>query len=102
MRVGRLLTYEQIIDDGPDKGITLCAEESELGLRLMESLSPAMQKKAQLYSGLHNSAMPEGRWNPADQVRVSSTGHKSRLTYTRRDIWLAPFKTTELSLTKAS
>ncbi|EQB53650.1 hypothetical protein CGLO_06609 [Colletotrichum gloeosporioides Cg-14] len=68
-----------IIDDGPDKGITLCAEESELGLRLMQSLSPAMQKKAQLYSGLHDSAMPEGRWNPADQRHLAGAFQDNRV-----------------------
>ncbi|KAH0433364.1 hypothetical protein CcaCcLH18_05893 [Colletotrichum camelliae] len=68
-----------IIDDGPDRGITLSAEESELGLRLMQSLSPEMQKKAQLYSGLHDSAMPEGRWNPADQRHLAGAFQDNRV-----------------------
>ncbi|CAI0642326.1 unnamed protein product [Colletotrichum noveboracense] len=51
----------------------------ELGLRLMESLSPAMQKKAQLYSGLHDSAIPEGRWNPADQRHLAGAFQDNRV-----------------------
>ncbi|KAI8202206.1 hypothetical protein K4K52_006642 [Colletotrichum sp. SAR 10_76] len=62
-----------IIDEGPDKGLTLCANESQLGLRLMQSLSPEIQQKAQVYSKMHDPAMSEDRWHPADQVIRSLT-----------------------------
>lgn len=64
------LTCSQIIDEGPDKGLTLCANESQLGLRLMQSLSPEIQQKAQVYSKMHDPAMSEDRWHPADQVTM--------------------------------
>ena len=56
------------IDSGPDKGIEICAKEGELGLELMQSLPPYLQRKAQTYANLHDDAMPDGRWNLADQV----------------------------------
>ncbi|KAM6529323.1 hypothetical protein FALCPG4_007462 [Fusarium falciforme] len=56
-----------VIDSGPDKGIEICAEEGRLGWQLMQSLAPEHQRKAQVYAMMHDSAMPKGRWNPADQ-----------------------------------
>jgi hypothetical protein len=60
----------KVIDHGPDDGTELCSQEAALGLELMQSLSPELQKKAQIYSQMHDPAIPEGRWNPADQVYV--------------------------------
>ena len=60
----------QIIDTGPYRGTKICDREEELGLQLMRSLSPALQRRAQIYALMHDPAMPEGRWNPADQVRA--------------------------------
>lgn len=34
----------------------------------MQSLSPQLQEKAQIYAQMHDPAMPVGRWNLADQV----------------------------------
>lgn len=59
----------KIIDEGPDAGIELCVKEADLGLKLMQSFSPQLQKKAQIYSEMHDLSMPAGRWNLADQVR---------------------------------
>lgn len=64
-----ILTSFKIIDHGPDQGIELCADESRLGLKLMQSLPPNLQRLAQVYPNMMDSSMPEGRWNPADQVR---------------------------------
>lgn len=35
----------------------------------MRSLPPELREKATIYKQLHDPTMPEGRWNPADQVR---------------------------------
>lgn len=64
-----ILTSFKIIDHGPDQGIELCADESWLGLRLMQSLPPDLQRLAQVYPNMMDASMPEDRWNPADQVR---------------------------------
>ncbi|KAF5528354.1 hypothetical protein CGCA056_v001327 [Colletotrichum aenigma] len=68
-----------IIDEGPDKGLTLCANESQLGLRLMQSLSPEIQQKAQVYSKMHDPAMSEDRWHPADQRHLAGAFHDNRI-----------------------
>lgn len=62
----------KVIDHGPDQGIELCADESWLGLKLMQSLPPDLQSAAQVYPDLMDPSMPEGRWNPADQVHTYS------------------------------
>jgi hypothetical protein len=45
--------------------------ESSSALELMQSLCPELQQKAQIYKKMHDPAMPEGRWHPADQVSDS-------------------------------
>ncbi|KAH8738418.1 hypothetical protein BGZ61DRAFT_544879 [Ilyonectria robusta] len=68
-----------IIDTGPDKGIELCEKEGQLGLYLMQSLSPELQQKAQIYSHMHDQAMPEGRWNPADERHMAGAFQDNRV-----------------------
>ncbi|KAH7020545.1 hypothetical protein EDB80DRAFT_747012 [Ilyonectria destructans] len=68
-----------IIDAGPDKGIRLCSKEEDLGLLLMLSLPPDMQRKTQVYSQMHDSAMPENRWNPADQRHLAGAFQDNRI-----------------------
>lgn len=63
-----VLTSFKIIDHGPDQGLELCADESRLGLKLMQSLPPHMQRVAQTYPDMTDPAMTEDSWNPADQV----------------------------------
>lgn len=48
----------------------MLSKEGELGLRLMQSLPHDAQKVAQIYTRMHDPAMPEWRWNRADQVRT--------------------------------
>ena len=67
----------KIIDHGPDQGIELCADEGWFGLKLMQSLPPHMQRVAQIYPQMTDPAMPEDRWNPADQVRSYDTAEIS-------------------------
>lgn len=73
-RSGIVLTGFKVIDYGPDQGIELCADEGQLGLQLMQSLPPHMQRAAQIYPSMVDSTMPEDRWNPADQVSDCSRG----------------------------
>jgi hypothetical protein len=51
------------IDDGPWAGTTIMRQEEAAGLKLMQSLSPDLQKKAQIYKLMKDPAMPPGRWN---------------------------------------
>ncbi|KAF4773411.1 hypothetical protein HER10_EVM0000103 [Colletotrichum scovillei] len=68
-----------IIDEGLDKGLTLCANEGQLGLQLMQSLPPMLQQKAQIYPTMKDPAMPEGRWNPADQRHMAGAFQDNRV-----------------------
>lgn len=56
-----------VIDSGPDAGMRLFDVEEEVGLSLMQSLSVEQRARATSYRLLHDPAMPEGRWHPADQ-----------------------------------
>ncbi|KAK7448979.1 hypothetical protein Landi51_06059 [Colletotrichum acutatum] len=73
------LTVRKIIDEGLDKGLTLCANEGQLGLQLMQSLPPELQRKAQIYPTMKDPAMPEGRWNPADQRHMAGAFQDNRV-----------------------
>ncbi|KAJ5773447.1 hypothetical protein N7457_008343 [Penicillium paradoxum] len=68
-----------IIDAGPNKGTQLFIPEAKLGLQLMQSLSPEQQSQAQIYVGLHDPAMPEDRWNLADQRHLAGTSQDNRV-----------------------
>lgn len=46
------------IDAGPYAGTRILTREEELGLRLMQGLSPKLQKEAQIYEEMHDSMMP--------------------------------------------
>lgn len=56
-----------IVDAGPHAGLSLFSDEEDFGLELMRSLSPDMQNRAQTYAEMHDPAMPDWRWNFADQ-----------------------------------
>jgi hypothetical protein len=48
--------------------VRLLTTEARVGLDLMQSLSPELQVRARVYKRMHDPAMPEGRWHPADEV----------------------------------
>lgn len=56
-----------LIDAGPHAGTRILHVEEALGLKLMQSLTPELQGKAQIYKGLKPPAMPDWRWGPDDQ-----------------------------------
>lgn len=79
-----LIFFGQIIDSGDLSGVALCADEEIYGLKLMQTLPADLQQKAQVHSTLQSESMPEGRWNPADQVDTKSparTTHRARKEY---------------------
>ncbi|KAL2132627.1 hypothetical protein VTI74DRAFT_3566 [Chaetomium olivicolor] len=68
-----------VIDAGPHRGTRILQHEQELGLRLMQSLSPEMRGKAQLYKLLRDPAMPRGRWNHDDQRHLCGAYRDNRV-----------------------
>ncbi len=68
-----------VIDVGPDAGLSLFDDEERVGLALMRSLSPALREKATIYKKMLDPAMPEGRWHPADQRHLSGAFHDNRI-----------------------
>ena len=66
------------IDSGPYKGTRILTHEEALGLKLMQSLSPELQKKTQIYKQMHDPAMPEGRWNRDDQRHLCGAYRDNR------------------------
>ncbi|CEN59955.1 hypothetical protein ASPCAL02396 [Aspergillus calidoustus] len=67
------------IDAGPWKGTRILHVEERLGLQLMQSLSPELQAKAQVYKEMHDAAMPPGRWNRDDQRHLCGAYRDNRI-----------------------
>lgn len=68
-----------LIDDGPYKGTRILEKEESLGLRLMQSLSPELQNRAQIYQLMKDPAMPYGRWNHDDQRHLCGAYRDNRI-----------------------
>ncbi|KAH7417765.1 hypothetical protein BKA64DRAFT_179197 [Cadophora sp. MPI-SDFR-AT-0126] len=68
-----------VIDSGPDQGLVMFTRESDVALDLMNSLSPELRIRAQIFKHMHDAAMPEGRWNPADQRHLAGAFQDNRL-----------------------
>ena len=71
------------IDCGPDAGLALFLDEERIGLELMRALPDTLQQQAQVYKLMHDPAMPEGRWHPADQRHLGGA---------YRDNWIIPYE----------
>jgi hypothetical protein len=54
-------------------------KEAEIGLKLMQSLSPELQSKARICSQMHDPALPADRWNPADQHHLAGATQDNRV-----------------------
>lgn len=67
------------IDEGPYKGTTILKKEEALGLKLMQSLSPELRKKAQIFEKMLDPAMPPGRWNKDDQRHYCGAYRDNRI-----------------------
>jgi hypothetical protein len=71
------------IDCGPHAGLELFRDEERIGLELMRALPDATRQQAQVYQLMHDPAMPEGRWHPADQRHLGGA---------YRDNWIVPYE----------
>jgi hypothetical protein len=67
------------IDSGPYKGTRILTNEEHLGLQLMQSLSPDLQAKTQIYKLMKDPQMPEGRWNRDDQRHLCGAYRDNRI-----------------------
>ncbi|GAB1311112.1 Putative holliday junction ATP-dependent DNA helicase [Madurella fahalii] len=68
-----------LIDAGLHRGTRILEEEERLGLRLMQSLPPSQQARAQVYKLLRDPAMPHGRWNHDDQRHLCGAYRDNRV-----------------------
>ncbi|KAL2829625.1 hypothetical protein BJY01DRAFT_240600 [Aspergillus pseudoustus] len=68
-----------VIDSGPFTGSTLFTREETLGLRFMQQLPPHLRAKAQIFKDMHDTAMPDWRWNPADQRHLCGAFQDNRV-----------------------
>ncbi|RGP61668.1 hypothetical protein FLONG3_10454 [Fusarium longipes] len=68
-----------LIDDGPYKGTRILHREEDLGLQLMQSLSPDQQTAAQVYKLMKDPAMPHARWNHDDQRHLCGAYRDNRV-----------------------
>jgi hypothetical protein len=67
------------IDDGRWNGTTIMRHEEAKGLKLMQSLPPELQQRAQTYKLMHDPAMPPGRWNRDDQRHLCGAYRDNRI-----------------------
>ena len=67
------------IDSGPNAGLRLFDAEEAGGLALMRSLSPELRERSTIYRQMHDPAMPEGRWHPADQRHLGGAFQDNRV-----------------------
>lgn len=68
-----------VVDTGPHSGTRILNVEEELGLKLMQSLSPEQQGKAQIYKQMKDPEMPKGRWNHDDQRHLCGAYRDNRI-----------------------
>lgn len=66
------------IDAGPHAGTRILQVEEALGLQLMQSLSPDVQRRAQTYQHMVDPAMPPGRINKDDQRHLCGAYRDNR------------------------
>ena len=74
-----------IIDEGEWAGTEILHKEGNLGLKLMQSLRPEQQKRAQIYKLLKDPAMEQtgdlitDRWNKDDQRHLCGAFRDNRI-----------------------
>jgi Protein of unknown function (DUF3500) len=68
-----------VIDTGPDAGLTLFGDEERLGLELMRSLPGALQTQALVYRLMRDPAMPPGRYHRSDQRQLGGAFQDNRI-----------------------
>ncbi|CAK7229024.1 hypothetical protein SCUCBS95973_007077 [Sporothrix curviconia] len=68
-----------LIDAGPYKGSRILTVEEATGLELMQSLAPATQAAAQIYTQMRDPTMPRGRWNHDDQRHLCGAYRDNRV-----------------------
>ncbi|KAL4937369.1 hypothetical protein BDV06DRAFT_232639 [Aspergillus oleicola] len=67
------------IDSGEYKGTRILHVEEELGLKLMQSLAPEVQRKTIVFEKMKDPAMPPGRWNRDDQRHLCGAYRDNRI-----------------------
>ena len=67
------------IDRGPHSDTKILVREEILGLKLMQGLSPELQKQARVFEEMKDSMMPPGRWNQDDQRHLCGAYRDNRV-----------------------
>jgi Protein of unknown function (DUF3500) len=67
------------IDEGPHKGLRLFRTEELVALELMQSLSPELQAKATLSTGMDGDSLSADRWNPFDERHLAGARQDNRV-----------------------
>jgi hypothetical protein len=68
-----------VIDEGPDAGLTLFDDEERIGLQLIRSLTPDLRDKAIAFRQMVDPAMPESRKHPGDQRHLGGAFQDNRI-----------------------
>ena len=68
-----------VIDEGPERGLTLFTKQEQAGLALMRLLDDETRAHAQIYTQLQDPAMPEWRHHRADQRHLGGAFQDNRI-----------------------
>lgn len=68
-----------VIDRGDGKDYAMFTDEEARGLKLMQSLSPELQKRATIYADMEDPSMPPERFNFADQRHLGGAFQDNRV-----------------------
>lgn len=68
-----------VIDAGPDHGLSLFEAQEAAGLKVIEALEPSLREQVRIYKSLRDPAMPEWRWHRADQRHLGGAFQDNRV-----------------------
>ncbi|KAH8698729.1 hypothetical protein BGW36DRAFT_293720 [Talaromyces proteolyticus] len=68
-----------IIDEGPDQGTVLFAEQEALGVSLVRSFDKQLYERVQIYQELSSPPIPSSRFHRADQRHLGGAFHDNRV-----------------------
>jgi hypothetical protein len=68
-----------VVDAGPDAGLSVFRDEERLGLELMRSLPASVHDRARVYRLMNDPAMPPGRCHRSDQRQLGGAFQDNRI-----------------------
>ena len=68
-----------VLDAGPDKGLSLFEAQEAAGIEVMTALEPSLRERVQIYKSVKGDALPEWRYHRADQRHLGGAFQDNRI-----------------------